>query len=131
MAFHVPENYRYIDDTYPAWAHKTAVGTNNGTFIVPYTRGKKPVTLRCIASDGWGWEHVSVSLPSRVPTWDEMCYIKELFWDDENWVVQYHPAKSEYVNCHPYVLHLWHPLEQELPTPPSLLVGPKHVRIHP
>lgn len=31
---------------------------------------------------------------------------------------QLHPAKSEYVNIHPYCLHLWRPLEREIPMPP-------------
>lgn len=53
------------------------------------------------------WEHVSVSRINRTPTWNEMCRIKELFWDDDETVVQFHPKKSEYVNRHPYCLHLW------------------------
>lgn len=80
-----------------------------------------------LASTGAGWEHVSVSLPNkkRCPTWEEMCAIKDLFWDPEEVVVQYHPARSKYVNCHPYVLHLWKPTGRELPAPDSILVGPR------
>lgn len=66
---------------------------------------RKP--LFCQASDGGGWEHVSVSTIERCPTWDEMCKVKSLFWDDDDLVVQYHPPASEYVNNHPYTLHLW------------------------
>jgi hypothetical protein len=80
-----------------------------------------------LASTGAGWEHVSVSLPNkkRCPTWEEMCTIKDLFWDSEEVVVQYHPARSKYVNCHPYVLHLWKPTGLDLPAPASILVGPR------
>lgn len=78
-----------------------------------------------IASDGMGWEHVSVSLPSRCPTWEEMCYIKNLFWDETDTVIQYHPPKSEYVNAHPYCLHLWRKIGYEFPLPESIMVGPK------
>lgn len=77
-----------------------------------------------IASSGEGWEHVSVSLEDRVPTWDEMCSVKRLFWDAEDCVVQLHPPKSEYVNCHPYCLHLWRSLDAEMPRPPTWMVGP-------
>lgn len=57
-----------------------------------------------------GWEHVSIELRSRrLPTWEEMCYIKSLFWDDEEEVVQIHPRKSNYVN-HTEALHLWRPI---------------------
>lgn len=76
---------------------------NNGRFIFK-RRGK---TLRVIISDGAGWDHVSVSLKHRCPTWSEMCWIKDLFFDESETVVQFHPRKSEYVNIHPYTLHLW------------------------
>ncbi|MCR4532718.1 hypothetical protein NUV62_17465 [Acinetobacter venetianus] len=70
-----------------------------------------------------GWEHVSVSLPARCPTWEEMCFIKSLFWGEDDCVIQYHPPKSDYVNNHQYCLHMWRPIEQSLPTPPSFMVG--------
>ena len=84
--------------------------------------------VRVIASDGEGWQHVSVSLeyePSKPPTWFIMCKIKEMFWEPEEVVCQFHPRKSEYVNHHQGCLHLWRCTTQEFPTPPSILVGPK------
>ena len=41
--------------------------------------------------------------------------------EDET-VVQYHPPKSDYVNNHPYCLHLWRPHSQEIPRPPKIFV---------
>lgn len=83
--------------------------------------------VRCIVSDGEGWQHVSVTIEGerRPPPWDVMCAIKDLFWEPEDWVVQFHPAHSEYVNNHPGCLHLWRPTNVELPKPDSLLVGIK------
>jgi len=63
--------------------------------------------LTVLASTDGGWDHVSVSRGSRDPYWAEMCKIKDLFFDDEECAVQYHPKKSEYVNLHPHCLHLW------------------------
>jgi len=77
--------------------------------------------------EGQGWEHVSVAGNSRCPNWPEMCWIKNLFWEPHEMVVQYHPPESEYVNCHPYCLHLWRHPTLPFPMPPSLLVGPKTV----
>lgn len=77
----------------------------HGAFIVQVGNAR----LRVIASDGLGWDHVSVSLATRCPTWDEMCAVKSLFFDDEEVVMQLHPAKSQYVNLHPFCLHLWRP----------------------
>lgn len=99
----------------------TAELGNNGMFFIPFGRE----VLRCMISDGEGWEHVSVSLRHRTPTWDEMCFVKSQFWDDEECVMQLHPRKSEYVNWHPYCLHLWRPLSSAIPEPPSIFVGPK------
>jgi len=94
---------------------------NNGAFIIIF-EGRE---LQCIASDGEGWDHVSVSLSNRCPNWREMSYIKNLFWDEEDTVIQFHPPKSEYINNLPYCLHLWRPQDIKIPLPPSILVGIK------
>ncbi len=104
---------------------------NNGVFIMELlSHGKPPKRVHCLVSDGEGWEHVSTSIVygrsrSRTPTWDDMCMIKELFWDQEDCVVQFHPPKSQYVNMHPNVLHLWRKQGVKFETPPSILVGLK------
>lgn len=111
----VPEVYRVTkgnlgsDSTYG----------NNGYFVIPYQSYK----LNVIASDGEGWEHVSVSMPNRTPSWEQMCFIKNLFWGEDETVVQYHPPKSEYINNHEHCLHLWRPINQQIPVPPKILVG--------
>ncbi len=94
---------------------------NNGHFRIVTPKG---VRLFAIASDGMGWEHVSLHVidQNRCPTWEEMCYAKSMFWADDETVVQYHPPKSEYVNIHPYVLHLWRPVDQPVPVPPLVCV---------
>lgn len=80
-----------------------------------------------IWSFGGGWEHVSVCpyKHSHTPTWDEMYSLKDMFFRDDEVVVQYHPAKNEYVNNMPNCLHLWRPINEVLPTPPSIMVGVK------
>ena len=79
--------------------------------------------MSIIASWGGGWEHVSASFRRRCPAWAEMCMLKEIFWRDDECVVQYHPPKSEYVNNHPFCLHLWKRIGHEFETPPSIFVG--------
>lgn len=93
----------------------------NGAFQIPI-RGKM---YRIIASDGLGWEHVSISNKAYTPTWEVMCDVKELFFKDEEVVIQYHPKKSEYINNHKHCLHLWKPKGVDIPTPNSFLVGIK------
>jgi hypothetical protein len=81
--------------------------------------------LKVLSSDGMGWEHVSVSLPTRCPTWEEMHHVKHLFWRNDEAAMELHPPESEYINNHPYCLHLWRPCDQTIPLPPSILVGHK------
>jgi hypothetical protein len=128
MSFHVPNKYRLrtgqgmynSDDSYG----------NNGAFSWYYGNKADPSdpkneAIRVIASDGGGWEHVSVSFEHRTPTWEEMCHVKDTFWDPEDCVVQFHPPQSEYVNFHPFCLHLWRPTGYEIVTPPMYMVGPQ------
>lgn len=56
-----------------------------------------------------GWEHVSVSLPDRCPTWDEMCRVKDMFFEPEEQCIQIHPRHSEYINLSEHCLHIWKP----------------------
>lgn len=100
---------------------------NNGLFVLRKPEFRFP--LRCIASDGMGWEHVSVSTEFRCPTWEEMCFVKSKFWGPEDVVVQLHVPQSEWVNCHPYCLHLWRKVDSDgfCERPPYILVGPQTI----
>ena len=79
--------------------------------------------LNFIFSYQMGWEHLSVSMPSRTPTWEQMCKMKDIFWNKDEACVQYHPKEEDYVNMHPHCLHIWKPTDEVLPTPPHILVG--------
>lgn len=87
----------------------------NGAFIVPL----EGELWHVILSDGMGWRHLSVKNAQKkvLPSWGLMARLKELFFDDDAWVVQFHPAKDEYVNLHPCVLHLWESLDEPMPHP--------------
>jgi hypothetical protein len=128
--FHVPELSRGGPMVHPD-RHGTRFDGNNGAFDL---ESPEPGwRLACAASDGEGWEHVSVHAyntirtKQRVPRWMEMCYVKRLFWDGDDVVMQLHPAESDYVNAHPHVLHLWRPTDVAIPTPPAIFVGPPAV----
>lgn len=70
-----------------------------------------------------GWEHLSVSFDDETPCWDFMEEMKEMFWEDEEEAFQLHPAKSNYINNHEHCLHVWRPLNREIPLPPTITVG--------
>lgn len=80
-----------------------------------------------IWSNGAGWEHVSVSpFAKRItPEWDDMTHLKDMFFYDDEAVIQIHPPKAEYVNNQPNCLHLWRCTYKDMVLPPSCLVGIK------
>jgi hypothetical protein len=112
--FHAPEKYRI---TVGPLKSSSSDG-NNGAFKIC----KDGYDLNVICSDEI-WEHVSVSKKNRCPTWEEMCFVKDLFWGPECCVIQYHPPKSVYVSNHPFCLHLWRKVGSEFETPPTWMVG--------
>jgi hypothetical protein len=93
-------------------------GDRFGCFWVHYRRA----LLCIIASDGQGisdWEHVSVSLKDRWPTWDEMCFVRRSFFGPKELVVQYHALEDENVSISEYCLHLWSCRGAMIPRPPQ------------
>ena len=116
--FKVPENFRVKSGPL---ASDSSYG-NNGLFIIKYNYD---TTLKCIASDGEGWNHVSVTINRKeCPTWEMMVKVKSLFWSDSDTVLQYHPARAEYIDCHPYCLHLWEPQNKAIPKPHTSMIAP-------
>lgn len=122
------EKYRIFkskgDDTRALYFELTGIKPykifiNGKAFNVLASKDHDPVT-------GITWEHVSVSPRNmkRCPTWEEMCYVKDLFFEDEEECVEYHPKKSEYANMHPYCLHIWRP-STGIITPPKT-----HEKVH-
>lgn len=89
-----------------------------------------------LVSDGadWGesglpgepWEHVSVSIvgqPEKCPSWPEMEWVRHLFWEEDETVLQFSPPRSVKVNQHRGCLHLWRPLGFVVELPPTETVG--------
>lgn len=110
----------------------------DGVFNIPHYRIKGYV-FKIIFSSNMGWEHLSVTLTTivtqqskkilkpvdRCATWEEMCFLKDLFWEVTECVVQFHPPMAEHISNHPYCLHLWRSTEKEFPAPDSIMVGIK------
>ena len=113
-----PEEFRA---SFKGW--ESYRGDQFGWFIAMGPCGRR---LAMLADDGQisGWEHVSVSLEDKrkIPNWQEMSFVKSLFWEDEECVVQFHPPKSDYVNNCNGCLHLWRSKLQEFPMPDKILV---------
>lgn len=90
-------------------------GDDGGAFLVGGL-------LRVIASDGLGWDHVSVSKEHTVPTWSEMETVKRIFFRENETALQFHVPPSDHINRHKNCLHLWRPQHAAIPRPPKELV---------
>ena len=109
----------------------TDADENNGYFVFKHPADKR-LKFQIGIADGGGWDHVSVTVVSkvlqlsnhpqypnsRIPLWHEMCFIKDLFWLPEESAFQLHPPQSMYVNDHPHVLHQWWSQTESFPMPP-------------
>ena len=80
--------------------------------------------LTVIASWDEDWDHVSVSTLFRCPTWEEMCRMKTIFFEDTELVVQFHPPSAQFIHHHPYCLHLWLGHKQAIRLPESDRIAP-------
>ena len=91
-------------------------GFGGTVFPIEYKNGKVKIVkdidkaLHFMFSWGCGFEHLSVSTPIQCPTWEQMCKMKDIFWRDDE-------------VCMQYCLHIWRPINQEIPMPPSIMVG--------
>ena len=78
--------------------------------------------LRVIASKGKGWDHVSVSLATRTPTWEELEFVRKKLFKPNEVVVQFHVPAEVHVNVHPNCLHLWREHGRKVRLPPKHFV---------
>lgn len=112
-------------------------GRPAGQFVLKSPYGSYLFVIACDADPmewlqdigpGQTFDHVSVSVNTsglphkRTPTWEEMNWVKDIFFEPEELVIQYHPPKSQYVNNHEHVLHLWKIVGFEIPLPPKQCV---------
>lgn len=90
---------------FPAKSSKSS--TRLGIFEFPLENGES--TLLCSAVIRDYWEHVFLDLrkSDRCPTYEEMCRLKQYFFNENEIALQIHPKKSEYVNACQHRLHLW------------------------
>jgi len=120
------ERARYFN---PALRETPGDGPMGDFIIAPF--GDRMVI---VASDGrdWDecglaypvWEHVSVSLKRRCPTWKEMEWVRDQFWEPDELVLQFSIPRAQHISHHANCLHLWKPVGVTIPLPPTITVAP-------
>ena len=107
-----PDKFRHLAKNHP----RIGMPSESGGY---YEIGK----LRIIASWTEGWDHVSVSLPDRCPTWEEMERVKRYFFHSSEVAMQLHVGEANHISLHNFCLHIWRPQNATIPLPPPILVG--------
>lgn len=111
-------------------AYSSNTGDRFGVFMLK--RGKtllKVIACEASVTKEMGlpaWDHVSVSANQAgkdcTPDWYDMCYVKKLFFEDSECVMQLHVPSEKHVNFHEHCLHLWRPADEKIPLPPQYMV---------
>lgn len=91
-----------------------------GAFLIPYL----DFELQVMCGYGEGWDHVSVSVKGRCPTWEEMNWVRGLFFEADETVIQIHAPRNKYINFHKHTLHMWRHWEQVINLPPAKFIAP-------
>lgn len=63
--------------------------------------------LRIIISIDAGLWHLSASCADRMPTYNELKYLRYQMLPDNIYMAEIFPPKNEFVNINPNVRHLW------------------------
>ncbi|TXH09059.1 MAG: hypothetical protein E6R04_09270 [Spirochaetes bacterium] len=67
------------------------------------------------------WLHVSFSYPNRLPNWQDLRAVKDLFIGRNRLAIQILPVEQDYINIHQNTLHLYARLDGD--TLPGIAPG--------
>lgn len=93
-----------------------------GAFIRREARSPLHAIITLDLMDAWNagtWLHLSVSRPTRLPTWGDLVIAREELGYTDRAFVQLLPPKSHWLNIAGHVLHLFHRIDAE--TVPRML----------
>lgn len=78
-----------------------------GKYFVNSLSGLRVLASTDTMEDGSKFLHISCSYPDRIPSWDDLKTVKDIFIGEDREAFQVLPKAKDYVNLHPYCLHLW------------------------
>jgi len=95
----LPASYQQVEDYVNAGYYRRADGMTVISEVAEYQKRL--------------WLHVSCAYASKLPTWADLREVKQVFCGPKRLAISIMPSEAEYVNIHPYVLHLWCPLDHD------------------
>jgi len=98
----------------PEWLPKTLPTTwapiefrLDGTAFKNIIKGLVVIVSLAEEQDGKRWLHVSCAKKNKLPSWDDLKEVKDIFIGPDKLAVQVLPPASRFININPYCLHLW------------------------
>lgn len=96
-----PAGWRFIRNLDIGGVETAAFESHNGLTVLVSTEEHGPMRP---------YRHVSVARRGRIPSYDDVKWVKQAFIGDEHAAYQVFPRAAEHVNLHNFALHLWQPL---------------------
>lgn len=93
---------------YPPGWEMVKQGADGGAWVNRKT-GMSVIVSVAIEADGQPWAHASIARKGRIPTYDDLMYLKRNWLGDRK-CIQVFPEIMYHVNIHPRCLHLFAPL---------------------
>jgi len=95
----LPVQWKRVYPADPVYADQYHYESINGLRVI--------FTADNLEGDGKTWLHVSLSRKSRIPTYEDMCEVKDVFVGRDRQALQIFVPASKHINIHKYCLHLW------------------------
>ncbi len=115
------DRYRY-DKKQPEFIKDNSRRSLIGIFEIPLN---KKETVSVIADNGISfpeWEHLSVSTSKRFLTNEEIHFIKDIFFNDDEIVIQIYSKNNIVKSKKNYCIHLWKLKTEDIPLPPMYML---------
>jgi hypothetical protein len=89
----------------------------DGALYVHEGRRLSVIVSTATELDAKKWLHVSVASPDKLPSWETLKQVKDIFVGRKLQAIQVLPSEEKYVNQHPNCLHLFCCLDDADPVP--------------
>lgn len=86
---------------------RTASGEDDLVAVEAYMARRRSDGLRALYSHDEGRMHLSIAYVDRTPQWKEIAEARYALLPDEAEFAIVLPSEVNYVNLHPYTIHLW------------------------
>ena len=90
---------------------------DDGAAYVHNGRRLSVIVSAATEMDGKKWLHVSCAHPDRLPSWETLKEIKDIWIGRNRQAIQVLPSEMKWISIHPFCLHLFCCLDEPEPLP--------------